>query len=74
MTQQVDFTKFRKGSRPNGRPIDYCTKCGRKGAKTVYRDGDIRYVHTGYIQFGFLTVQESCTIVATDQKSRTGSK
>lgn len=64
MTTEIDFTKFRKGSKPHGRLIDYCPKCGRKGEKTVYRNGETLYAHKASLDFGFVTVKDSCSIKA----------
>ena len=63
MKNAIDFTQFRKGSKPNGRPIDYCPRCGRRGEKTVYRDGDIRFTHIAHVAMNsFLVIDELCWV------------
>lgn len=64
MKKIIDFTKFRKGSKPFGRVIDNCPKCGKKGQKTFYpRDGEYMFAHRGYKQMGFLNIDRCCTIL-----------
>ncbi len=65
--KQIDFTKFRKGSKPNGRPIDYCPRCGRKGEKTIYTDGETNYTHAAESRGFFLLVTDSCYFIADEQ-------
>lgn len=63
MKKIIDFTKFRKGSRPFGRVIDRCPKCGKKGQKTFYpRIGEYMFAHKGQEQMGCLSIEEYCTI------------
>lgn len=71
MGDLIDFTKFRKGSKPYGRPIRVCPKCGKKGEYSQHRikqkDGTYRrlddsYTHTAE-DIGFAhMVKEQCTI------------
>ena len=44
----VDFTKARKGSRPQGRVIDVCPECGEKGERTIYSPDKQGRVLTNY--------------------------
>jgi len=67
MTQAtlVDFTKFRKGSKPRGRVIEYCPKCGRKGERTAYRDGMIFFNHAGRVvtgPFPGMEITDGCVV------------
>lgn len=59
MAKMIDYTKYRKGSRPNGRIIDYCPKCKRKGEKTIYKNGAMIYVHQAKIMM-FVEVTDYC--------------
>ena len=73
MSETIDFTKYRKGSKPNGRPIDYCPRCGSKGEKTTYRDGGQLFSHkakvkTLYGTGAYLEITESCTVRTEGQR------
>ena len=63
MNEIIDFTKYRKGTKPGGYlTIEYCPKCGRKGEAATYRDGDRRYFHKVEAgRFG-VSIKESCYI------------
>lgn len=62
--ETVDFTKYRKGSKPRSIVIDYCPKCGRKGEKHAYKGGHQMYVHE--MQMGIVPIAwditDSCLI------------
>jgi len=60
--QVVDFTKMRKGSKPRGRKVDNCPKCGRKGERTNYTNGQTSYIHTMCNAGLFWNVTDSCLI------------
>ncbi len=63
MNAAVDYTHKRLHSKPNGRPIEVCQKCGRKGERTVYTDGDRHYVHKARIGvWGLINITDSCYI------------
>jgi hypothetical protein len=59
----LDFTKRRKGSTAeNGRKIEVCPKCGRKGTVSRYHDGGMMIVHTAeHIGIG-LSVRDRCFV------------
>lgn len=60
-TPTVDYTKMRKGSRPDGRrKIEVCPKCGRKGLISRYKDGKGMTTHKGHKEFIFFMVDDSC--------------
>ncbi len=65
----MDFTKRRKGSRSELGRIDYCPKCGKKGAVRQYKNGERLIVHQsrtyaiGRMQGQNLT--DSCMIPTT---------
>jgi len=74
--QDINFSTYRKGSKPFGRIIDYCPKCGEKGQKTTFRNRkthDVEetvYDHKGYVAvlngIGGLTITEWCIIKEKD--------
>ena len=46
MTQTIDFTKMRKGTRTRGtRKIEICPNCGRKGERVNYSKGEAGVTH-----------------------------
>lgn len=58
----IDMTTWPLGSKPDGRVIAVCPKCGRKGEKSTYRGAVETYTHTKQFQTIFWMVRESCTI------------
>jgi len=59
--ETIDFTRYRKGSKPRGRPICHCPRCGRKGERTNYSNGGYNYIHKMHRGlFGFWVVTDSC--------------
>ena len=58
----LDFTKRRLRSfAENGKRIEKCPKCGRKGTIRRYKDGSGLCVHSGKYEGGFLMiVQDFC--------------
>lgn len=79
-SQRIDFTKMRKGSRPYGRKIEVCPKCGRKAQAThyphkatwkgkVYQRAHSRYIHTAAmrVEYGFRIWSESEECIVDDQ-------
>jgi len=58
----IDWTTFPLHSKPNGRPIEVCAKCGRKGEYTHYRTGGEHYTHLTRFETIFWMVKDSCTI------------
>jgi len=69
MTNKIDFTKMRLGSKVNGRRIVKCAKCGKKGRLTQYSKGgqDIAHYATQGI-FGGLVLRSGdyCYFNATE--------
>ena len=63
----LDFTKRRKGSRAeNGRRIEVCPKCGRKGTISRHDDGSGMCVHTAeHLGIG-LGVRDRCWLPKTE--------
>lgn len=60
----VDCTTKRLGSRFNGRKIERCPRCGRKGAASHYRDGASAYGHKGHVCAIGVSWEEHCYIAA----------
>ena len=70
----IDWTTFPLHSKPNGRPIELCPKCGRKGERTRYNvhqdpiDPDLRrpagegYTHLSRFETVFWMVKDSCHV------------
>lgn len=58
----VDWTSFPLHSKPNGRPIEVCPECGRKGQRSIYRSGGSHYVHLSRFETIFWMTRDSCTI------------
>jgi hypothetical protein len=57
----IDMTTFPLHSKPDGRPIEMCPKCGRKGEMTTYKGEPVSYTHTKEFQTIFWFVRESCS-------------
>lgn len=66
MKDKIDFTKCRQGTKPYGRIIAQCPKCGKNGQKTVYQDGTVIFAHFAVFNLGFLTIKESCYVCGGD--------
>ena len=64
----LDWTTFRLHSKPNGRLIELCPKCGRKGEYTRYSakvpkiGGTESYTHMSEYQTIFWFVRDSCDV------------
>lgn len=73
----VDYTRKRLHSKLlNGRRIETCPKCGRKGERAIYNNGEQDYAHKGYIEMGFVTITDHCYIskpAAANEPARLGS-
>lgn len=67
-----DLTVKRAGTRPYGRKIEHCPSCGRKGAVSRYRNGDVKIAHRmreGL--FGFREVFDFCMVKASANAATT---
>ena len=65
----IDYTTWPLGSKPNGRRIERCPKCGRKGEATHYstemaghRGGHSSYSHLVRYETLFWMVKDSCIV------------
>jgi hypothetical protein len=61
----IDLTKMRKGTKPFGRKIEVCPKCGRKGEHTrhSFKAGTSdTYTHTKTFEGFFFSVKEYCCV------------
>jgi len=58
----IDFSKFRLRSIYNGRRIERCPKCSKKGLASHYSGGTSLYAHTAKVEMGCLTIQNSCDV------------
>jgi len=59
----LDFTKRRKGSiAEDGRRIELCPKCGRKGTVSRYKNGSGLCVHTAENHGFALGVRDFCSL------------
>lgn len=66
--ENVDFTKFRRGSKPYGNPIEYCPMCKRKGEQTMTRPWLIQYIHAGRVnEHGALSITSYCLVTIEEQ-------
>ena len=70
---KVDFTKMRLNSRFNGRKIEKCPVCGKKGQISRYRNGNWECTHYARIEFGFLVSdsRETCYFKNQENTERT---
>ena len=73
----IDWTTFPLNSKPNGRRIEICPKCGRKGEATHYpgnystemaglTGGHTSYTHLVRFETVFWMVKDSCDVRATE--------
>ena len=61
----IDWTTFPLNSKPNGRRIELCPKCGRKGEATHYgkaAKGGIGYSHLTRYETIFWMTTDSCHV------------
>lgn len=58
----LDMTTWPLNSKPDGRVIALCPRCGRKGERSRYKDRSEDYTHTKQYQTIFWMVRESCHI------------
>jgi len=61
----LDFTTWPLHSKPNGRPIETCPECGRKGERTRYGPvGGLgeSYTHASRFESFFWMVLDSCDV------------
>jgi hypothetical protein len=66
--ESIDFGAFKIKSKPRGRPIVKCPKCGRKGEQSTYRNGSKLIIHSGELGEFALHVRDSCFIPAEQPK------
>ena len=57
----IDYTKYRKGSKPFLHVIDICPKCNRKGEKKVHKT-DITFIHKSQVKDSWLFPIDYCFI------------
>jgi hypothetical protein len=62
-----DLSKRRLHSKPFGRPIEICTKCGRKGEHVKFTDGSQMFAHKKHTTGMFWSVTDSCYIKSEDK-------
>jgi hypothetical protein len=58
----IDWTTFPLNSKPNGRRIERCPECGRKGEASHYRSGGSSYTHLSRFETMFWMVKDSCNV------------
>lgn len=62
----LDMSTWPLGSKPDGRVIARCPKCGKKGERSFYpKSGATSYTHVKQFQTIFWMVRESCDVSAT---------
>ena len=58
----IDWTSFPLNSRPNGRRIEQCPECGRKGEASHYRSGGAMFVHSSRFETFCWSSMDRCTV------------
>ncbi len=66
MSELIDYSKYRIGSKSFGRKVEKCGKCGRKGTISRYKDSRgilclYMCVHTAENNGFCLSVRDRCT-------------